>query len=107
MIKINKTTIELTRGDTLRVELELTRDGEAYELQDGDSIRFALKRHYYDEEPLIVKSIGDDLLLELEPQDTKDLSFGDYVYDIEMTYSDGTVDTFIAESRFTIRNEVL
>ena len=36
MIRINGTTITLTRGDTLRLELSLTKDGEAYEMQDGD-----------------------------------------------------------------------
>ena len=41
MVKGN--VIRLTRGDTLRVQLELTRNDEVYEPQHGDEIRFALK----------------------------------------------------------------
>lgn len=106
MIRLNGTTITLTRGDTLRLELSLTKDGEAYEMQDGDQIRFALKKEYRDEDVLIEKAIASDMILELVPEDTKPLAFGDYVYDIQMTYADGAVDTFIAKAIFIISEEV-
>ncbi|MBP3851266.1 MAG: hypothetical protein J6D36_01845 [Erysipelotrichaceae bacterium] len=106
MIRINGTTITLTRGDTLRLELSLTKDGEAYEMQDGDKIRFALKKEYRDVDVLIEKEIASDMILELVPEDTKPLAFGDYVYDIQMTYADGAVDTFIAKATFIVSEEV-
>jgi uncharacterized membrane protein YkoI len=46
------------------------------------------------------------MILELEPSDTKILDFGSYVYDIEITFKDGTVDTFITEANFKITPEV-
>ena len=106
MVNIYGTRIMMTRGDTLRCLIKLTKGDEPYELQDGDQVRFALKKNYKDEEPLIVKNIASDLILELEPQDTKDLKVDTYYYDIEMTYADGAVDTFIAEARLELRNEV-
>ena len=113
--KITGNTITLTRGDTLRVLVTLTYDGEEYIPQEGDALQFALKRRLYnakkteflDEEPLILKDIPiDTQTLVLEPEDTKSLGFGQYAYDIQITFADGTVDTFIPNATFYIREEV-
>lgn len=98
MVKIDGTTITITKGDTLRVEISVyDADGDPYIPQAGDSFRFALKQTYRDDEPLILKPISnDDLLLELTAEETKALKApSSYVYDIELTMADGTVDTFI------------
>ena len=109
MLKIDGTTIRLTRGDTLRVSIALKDyEGNDYTPLQGDVIRFALKKRYEDQRPLIHKIIDNEtLMLVLEPNDTKDLPFGDYVYDIEITFNDGTVDTFISEALFTLAKEVM
>lgn len=107
MIRIDGTTITMTRGDTLSLTIGVKQGEEDYQVQEGDVIRFAMKRSYSDAEPLIVKQIGtDDLALQLDPEDTKDLPFGSYVYDIEITMEDGTVDTFIAEAKIVLAKEV-
>ena len=108
MLEIKGTTISLTRGDSMRVHIDLKyRNGDPYVETSGDSIRFALKRRYKDETVLIEKAIPTDtLMLSLDPEDTKPLSFGDYVYDIEMTHADGFVDTFIDKATFKITEEV-
>jgi uncharacterized membrane protein YkoI len=46
------------------------------------------------------------MILTIEPEDTQDLDFGTYVYDIQITLADGTVDTFIADAKFNIGVEV-
>lgn len=113
--KIDGTTIALTRGDTLAVQVVIKRDGEPYSPEDGDQVRFALKHNklksdksgYIDDDPLIVKDIPiDTLVLQLDPEDTRDLAFGTYVYDIEITFADGAVDTFIAKAKFKLTEEV-
>lgn len=43
--QISGTTISLTRGDTLLLTIKLTKDGKPYTPQDGDKIRFALKKY--------------------------------------------------------------
>lgn len=107
MFKIKGTKISLIRGDTLIVEIQIERNGEVYEVQEGDVVRFALKRGemkkdrtaYLDEDPLIIKTIpNESLVLRLESQDTANLPFGRYHYDIQLTMEDGTVDTFISDT---------
>ena len=109
--------ITLTRGDTFKctITLQEQEGGEEYKPVEGDTLRFALKSEkmnakrssYKDEEPLVRKEIPNDtLLLQLNPEDTKDLPFGNYVYDIEITFADGTVDTFITATKFILTPEV-
>ena len=109
--------VTLTRGDSFIAKVTALRkeSGEEYQPQAGDVVRFALKRpemtaeqkEYVDSEPRILKTIPNDtLLLELQPDDTKPLPFGQYVYDIELTYASGRVDTFIEAAPFVIAQEV-
>lgn len=113
--KIDGTRIELTRGDSFYCVVSLSRGNEPYTPAEGDRIRFALKRavlaplggDFDDARPLILKTIPNDtLLLHLAPADTKGLSFGSYVYDIELTFASGDVDTFIADAPFELTREV-
>ena len=110
MYKIEKNDITLTRGDTLYVQITLTKDGEPYVPQEGDTIRFAMKKSYKDpdSEVLINKQVPiDTLMLEIDPEDTKSLSMQKtYVYDLEITTSIGEVYTFIA-GKFKLTEEVL
>ena len=107
MFKIKGTRISLIRGDTLIVEIKIKRNGEDYVVQQGDVVRFALKRSemkkdntaYIDDEPLVTKIIPNEtLVLRLDSEDTADLPFGRYHYDIQLTMEDGTVDTFISNT---------
>ena len=110
MVNINGTTITITRGDTLDALVELfLPDGSPYPVQYGDVIRFALKQKYTDREPLITKEIPHgDMNLRLESGETKLLRAGGvpYVYDIQITMEDGTVDTFIDRAKFIVTEEV-
>ena len=79
---IKKTTIFLTRGDTFKAQLSLTNEeGQPYEPQEGDVIRFACKKDYSD-------------------PDTEVL------YDIQLTTAAGEVDTFITKGILTLTEEV-
>lgn len=114
MIKVSGTKIQMTRGDTLRVLVNLTKDGEPYEPQEGDSVRFAMRlaglnrtETEYANPICIDKQIPTNtMVLELEPSDTASLGFGQYVYDIEVTFADGAVDTPIASASLKITPEV-
>lgn len=117
MFDVKGTTITLTRGDTLVVDV-IMKDRfthEEYIPVEGDVIRFALKHQtmnasrseFADETPLILKDIPiSTQQLVLRPEDTKGLGFGSYAYDIEITKVDGTVDTFIHDATFVLRPEV-
>lgn len=105
--EIKGTDITLTRGDTLFLQLSLTKNGQAYAPAVGSAIRFAMKEKYTDQEVVLEKSVPiDSLLLHIEPADTKDLPMGKkYVYDIQLTDEQGNVDTFI-QGKFAIGSEV-
>lgn len=113
--RVSGTKIIMTRGDTLNLKINIMKDNEEYIPEEGDVIRFALKHReikadssdFVDDDPLILKTIPNDTMtLVLEPKDTKDLAFITYAYDIEITFADGSVDTFITNSQFKITEEV-
>lgn len=88
--------ITLVKGDTLKVQIEIIVDNEIYTPETNDVIRFAMKRSYDDSSVLVEKVISNDtLMLKLDSSDTKRLTSGKYVYDIEITFTNGDVDTFI------------
>ena len=99
--------ISLTRGDTGIFEISVTNpEGEPYISQEGDSMRFAMAKKYGDGNVLINKQIPiDTKVLQLDPEDTSDLPFSKYVYDIEYTDSEGHVSTIISGA-FEITKEV-
>lgn len=97
-VKIANTTITMTRGDTLKTKVNiLGSDGTPYVPRETDKIVFAAKKSYSDDDTVIFKEIPyDTCILHLEPNDTKLLDQPcTYRYEIEITMSDGTVDTFI------------
>lgn len=106
--KVKKNTIFLTRGDTFKAHLTINNpDGTEYTPQEGDTVRFALKENIEDQECLILRDIPTDtMLLVLNPEDTKNLEFGSYVYDIQLTKANGDVDTFITASKLKLTAEV-
>ena len=115
MYKIDGTTISLTRGDTFIATVSLTKNGTTYTPVQGDTIRFAMKHNvlnvyktdYVDKNPIIEKNIPiDTMILRIDAADTANLPFGEYVYDMEITYANETVDTFICEAQFNILPEV-
>ena len=68
--------ITLTRGDTGIFNISLqSQDGQAYIPQMGDTLRFALSEGF-GKEALVIKNIPiETCILEIEPNDTKDLKF--------------------------------
>lgn len=108
MRKVQNNKITMTRGDTCRIKLSLTdSSGNEFVPGDGDVIRFAAKRRYSDTEPSILITVPNDtLILEIKPEDTKHLEFGTYVYDLQITFADGTIDTFVSKSMLRLEEEV-
>ena len=114
MISVNGTTITMTRGDTLRVQVEITQGDNPYVIQSGDAVKFAMrpaglnsKGTEYKYPVCLEKSIDTStLILQIDPEETSDLPFGEYAYDIQLTQADGTVDTFIATAVLVIAPEV-
>lgn len=107
MYNIEGTKITMVRGDTFVASISLNRKGEPYIPTENDTIRFAAKKNIGDVEPAIYKEVPIDTMeLKLTPADTSRLPFGTYLYDLEIEFEDGGVDTFVHEGQLIILSEV-
>lgn len=117
MLKVAKTTISLTRGDSAYLALNIVNkeDRSPYVLHDGDSIQAQIRT-----EPNVGKLLVDaslengkiyiddngTLTWHIAPEDTRDLAIGKYSYDVQITTAAGDIFTFITASDFNVTDEV-
>ena len=100
MLSIDKqNNISLTHGDTLTLTVALTKDGQTYQPEPTDAIRFALSIGYVGDKEyqlIMTKNVPiDSLTFTLSAEETEALEMRKYVYDIQITHADGAVDTVI------------
>lgn len=107
MLTITTEAIHLTRGDNASIIATL-RDasGEIYQLQTGDKLMFTLKLNCMTEDKIIQKNMTSNSTLVLEHADTKDLDYGKYWFDIQLTTAGGDIYTVIPPHAFYIEKEV-
>lgn len=96
---------------SVKVNIKITDPNTKQEIEyqpvDGDVVEFHMKKRRRDKEPLITKIIPNDtLLLEFSSDETKNLEYKTYRYDIQIQFASGAVDTFITDSGFTITTEI-
>ena len=107
----NAFRITMTRGDTFQRTLVLTKNGETYTPQEGDVIRFAMSKKFEGQNGyalLLEKTIPNDTLLwTIDAEETKMLPYGTYNYDLQITYADGSVETFADKKTIKLTEEVL
>lgn len=101
--------IKMVQGDTVKFYIDVAYgiDKVEYELSEGDIITFLMKKYIYDKQPLIQKDIPiDTCMLEIDPEDTMNLPFGEYHYNVQLTLAKGEVYTVIPDSLFLIKPRV-
>lgn len=99
--------IKLTRGDTAVIDIEITdASGSPYVMQPLDELIFTVRK-IYDAGSVVINKTLQTPVITLVTNDTKDLTFGLYRYDIYL-YNSSThvLDTFIAEKIFEVAEEV-
>lgn len=107
MFKVNNGEIYLTRGDSARLQVDISNaDGEAYALAEGDTLRLTVKRSPKDKAHLLQKIVTGSNVFTFVPADTASLNFGGYSYDVELTTASNEVYTIIVPSKFEIGDEV-
>ena len=109
MLDINEYgAIRLTRGDTAKLSVNIFADvtGEAYTIASDDIIRFTVKTSADVADMCFQKVLKGTTDIKIEPSDTKNLKYGSYVYDVELTTKDGDVFTVIPPSKFVLTKEV-
>lgn len=108
MLYIDDKTIKLTRGDTARLTVpivNLANNGE-YTMESGDILYFTIKKTAKDSDFLFQKSVTGSNSIHIRPEDTADLSFGKYKYDVQLTTATGDVYTVIEPSTFEVMEEI-
>lgn len=109
MLKLGaNNTIQLTRGDTAYLTVNITNetDSSVYELQDGDTLTLTVKKSTKDTEFSFQKKVAESYTIKIEPDDTKDLAVGKYKYDVQLNTATGDVFTIIAATVFEVLEEV-
>lgn len=110
MLTVDKdNTIHLTRGDTARIFLgtvvnEVT--GKEFDLSADDTVTLTVKKTVYDTTPVVQITVPSGAAIHIKPEDTKELPFGKYLYDTQITTADGDVYTVIPPTTFEILKEV-
>jgi len=106
----NDGTIRLTRGDTAYFGVSIidSSTGTEYEPSDDDVILFTIKKSVNASDSLIQKKFGEvnNNLFKLLPEDTSDLRYGRYQYDVQLTRGNGDVYTVIPPTVFEVMKEV-
>lgn len=84
--------IVVCRGDLLYCPFIIELDGEKYQ-ERMDEVFFTVKRHFYDKKAIIHKRLSNytidadafgNYMITLLPEDTQQLPFGQYDFDIEV-----------------------
>lgn len=114
-----KQNISLTRGDYAALIFTAYNEDETiYELSPGDTVQLQIGKKYgTPDKTFVTKKTEDgattdtDYTIEIQPEDTKDMKFGDYFYDVSVITKDGYTCTYIGDSgtnkpKFTILKEV-
>lgn len=106
MFKVDDNNIRIIRGDSGVFNISITdTNGSPVYLTEGDVLTFTLRRAARNPAIVMQKVIADSQL-EIKPEDTEGLTFGTYVYDIELRRADGYVDTVIPPHEFLLMEEV-
>ena len=110
-MKIQGTNISMIRGDSQSIIVSVKdKDDNKVPLITGDMIYLTVKDSVNTEEKVLQKVVTQfedgNATIEITPDDTNDIPFKTYVYDIQLNRVDGTVNTIIPPSNFTIGGEV-
>lgn len=108
MLKIKRNSVYLTRGDSLSLHVDLVDDeGNPYVPEAGDRAFFRMKKSPSSSELLIEKEFPvDEMVIDLDPEDTEDLAFGQYVYEVEMVIGGDLHFTVIENQPFELGKEL-
>lgn len=107
MFYIDKTThkIILTKGDNAEIEVKIRdANGVDREIYADDVITMTVRKSPNAE--IAIAKTADNGMISLEPADTKSLTSGTYVYDVELKSFTGKIYTIIPKSSFVLKEEI-
>ena len=102
-------TIQLTRGDTARYsigQIVKTITNTNYTPTADDTVTMTIKKTALQADPFVQLIVPGGEVFHIKPEDTKEMAFGKYVYDVQLTTADGDVYTIIPPTTFDLLKEV-
>lgn len=103
MLKVRGTKITFNRGDDIFIKVDIyDSEGQTYTLREGDKLYFSVKQKETDENYAIAPKELDYDVIHIAPEDTYDLAFGTYIYDVQMVTAEGRCSTIIKPSVLTL-----
>lgn len=104
MIKIEGTNITITRGDCEPFTITLTGEDVP---ADGEKVLFSVKKTQFQDRPEIKKIlevINSQIVVQINNSDTRNLEFGNYLWDIRFPnyYGENEPYTPMSPAVFTI-----
>jgi hypothetical protein len=111
-MKVIDNKVYLTRGDTgsLTLNIKDEKTNLPYLLKDDDVLYFTVKKNINTNTKSfqkVITSFNEGVAeIFITNADTKDLPFGEYVYDCQVTSADGSINTVIKPKPFYITEEV-
>ena len=96
--------ITLTRGDTAELTLTVKKNGVVYDYS-SDLVQLTVKRNTVTESVVFQKTFSGDTI-KITPDETKNLTYTDMKYDVQIIDTDNNVYTVIPPRDFIIAEEV-
>lgn len=101
--------ITMPRGDIRRVEFSVVDSTDQIFDKDFDEIYMTVKKSYNETDSLFQKKLsdgsiqkeGDSYYFTIKSEDTADLKYGQYVFDIELVRGDVLKQTFLGSIKLT------
>ena len=110
MIKINKTEISITRGDSAYIEFSIKdSSGQAITLVANDRVRCQVRDAEVDGNLLfegLIQYQDNHVIWKIRPADTADEKVGTYYWDAQVEFANGDIFTFVDVSKFIILPEI-
>lgn len=107
MLKMRGNKITMSRGDFACFTVELRDvEGNTIELREGDALYFSAKKKETDVNYAIPPKKLDGNVLTLQSEDTYDLKFDTYLYDIQLITKEGRSSTIIELTPLVIEEVV-
>lgn len=96
--------IKLTRGDTAYLDIMVTDDdGKEFPLSNQTEICMTVREDALS--PILFQLPAENSRIKINPEDTKDMEFGTYRYDVQVMLENGDVYTY-GPYKFKVLQEV-
>lgn len=117
-MRVDGMSIAIPRGDSASIIISCTKkiDGDVVKdrpFVDGDTVYFTVKSSIHTEDVLLQKICTQfdegKAIMEINPEDTRELKYGKYFYDVQLIDKDDNVITIIKynkSTRFIIEGEI-